>query len=374
MKIAIIEKGHFEVAFTLISLFDRDDNTITIFIDESTYNQLSFLLNGKITHYTWVVQSNESNRSFIKSMFEKIDKDSFDILYFNTIADNFINYAWHLSKIKQTRTVLTLHDVNGFFHYSPSFSIRRVTRYFGKRKLIKIIPCFNVLSETMVPHLKQKLPPTKQILNIPGGLFFPESFVRKEFNKNDTIKITIPGSIDIRRRNYSLLFEFLQSANARNIPVSITLLGGFRKNHSELIYSQCQDYLKKKDNLHIYNSEIVNQDEFDKVMNESHFIWMPLQSTAIVTDGTVEKYGASITSGNIGDAIRYGRPFFAPRYFKFDESLQKSCLKYENIEDILTFLEKLDSRTYESYLSEAVQASMNYTKDKIIERNNSLFH
>ena len=53
MKVAIIEKGHFEVAHTLISLFDNGINNITVFTDQETLHQLTFLLNGKSDRYNW---------------------------------------------------------------------------------------------------------------------------------------------------------------------------------------------------------------------------------------------------------------------------------------------------------------------------------
>ncbi|MCW3116778.1 MAG: hypothetical protein JWM28_860 [Chitinophagaceae bacterium] len=374
MNIAIIEKGHFEVAYTLISLFDTGGNKITIFADEPSYNQLTFLLQDKSLRYTWIIQRSESNRSFIQSIFAHTGSHHFDLIYFNTIADNFIRYAWHIKNLEPVKVIMTLHDINGFFQYTFSWSIRGLIRYIGKRRLIRLVPCFNVLSETLIAHLRQKLPATKKIVNIPGSFFNPGNFAGKEFHKNDSIKITIPGSVDIRRRDYGLAFDLLELAEKHSVSISITFLGSFRKNYSETIYAQYRLYSQVNNNLHIYQTGIVDQAEFDRVMNESHFIWMPLQPSAIVTDGTTEIYGTSISSGNIGDAIRYARPFFAPQHFILDNALQKNCCRYENITDIINLLVRLDEKTYQALLVEAVSASMNYTKEKIIEKNASLFY
>ena len=63
MNIALIEKGHFEVAYTLLSLFDDGQNQITVFIDQDSYQQLELMLGNKISEYTWVVQqTGEPNR------------------------------------------------------------------------------------------------------------------------------------------------------------------------------------------------------------------------------------------------------------------------------------------------------------------------
>ena len=86
MKIAIIEKGHFEVAYTLVSLFDTNINSITVFTNEETMHQLSYLLNGKLDRYTWVIQQRESNRNFIGSIFRHINDHQYDLIFFNTIG------------------------------------------------------------------------------------------------------------------------------------------------------------------------------------------------------------------------------------------------------------------------------------------------
>jgi hypothetical protein len=372
MKIAIIEKGHFEVAYTLIRLFDNGHNQLTIFIDRQSYDQLVYLLPCETDRYQWVIQHNEPNRPFIKSIFYQLGSTHFDLIYFNTIADNFIHYAWYIRKLHQRNIVMTLHDSKGFFHYPPFLSIRKLIRFAGKRKLIKIIPAFNVITETLKPFVRQQLPNKKTIFNIPGALFEPENFVPKQFIAGKPIQITIPGAVDIRRRNYDSVLDFLEKAKAIGLKVSVTLLGSFRRGQSESIYSKCLQHVESDHNLRIYQEE-VNQHEFDRVMKETHFIWMPLNQFAVVTDGVKEEYGKTISTGNTGDIIRHVRPFFAPSFFAIDTALQKSGYPYSDISGIISKLKTLTTAEYERLQREAYTASIYYTKDKIIERNKSLF-
>ena len=373
MKIAIIEKGHFEVTYTLIQLFDNDRNEITIFIDNQSYEQLAHLLHQKLNRYKWVIQKKESNREFIKLMFDQLGNTNFNLIYFNTIADNFIHYAWYIRKLRHKNIVMTLHDCKGFFNYSPSLNIRKAVRFAGKRKLIKIMPAFNVITETLIPFLQKKLHGKKPVFNIPGALFEPENFVPTKYTAGEIIKIVVPGSVDIRRRNYDLVLDFLKEVKATGLKVSVTLLGSFRKYHSESIYSKCIQQVQSNMNLHIYKEDTVSQKEFDKVIKETHFIWMPLNRFAAVTDGVKEEYGKTISTGNTGDIIRHAKPFFAPSFFAIDTALQKSGYQYSGITEIISKLKTLTTAEYERLQKEALNASLNYTKDKIIKRNKSLF-
>lgn len=374
MNIAIIEKGHFEVAYTVISLFDKGRNNITVFVEGESYRQLQLMLPEKTSHYTWVVkEKDETNRQFISRIFRFLEQQSFDLIYLNTIDDNFILYAYYLEKLKNKNTVLTLHDINGFFDYKPSLSIRRLVRYIGKRRLLKIIPAFNVLSETLTARLRSSLPSSKKLYTVPGSFFDPAFFTAKTFSAADTISIVIPGSVDTRRRSYELVFDLLRAAVQRNNKISITLLGAFKKGYSEDIQKQCKVYLQTHDNLLIYQQEIVDQPEFDKVIRESHFIWIPLQSFSTISDGVEEQYGVTTCSGNIADIIRYARPFFAPAQLLLESPLEKSCSRYKTIDDIVNVLEQLTTDSYNNMQELAQQASLHYTKDNIINANAELF-
>ena len=374
MNIAIIDNYHFEVTYTLICLFDNGKNKITVFVHSAAYKQLQYLLAEKETKYHWVVKEDpETNRDFIHRLFRYINHNQFDLLYFNTIEDNFIHYAYYLRQLKKSSTILTLHDINGFFRYQSSLSIRRLVRYIGKRRLINIIPAFNVLSETLTSHLRSCIPPSKKIFNIPGSFFDPERFTPISFSAGETVSIVIPGSVDTRRRNYELVFDLLQAAQQRNINLSITLLGSFQKEHSESIQQKCNAYFQTNNNLHIYQSSIVDQPEFDRVIGKSHFVWIPLQPFNIINDGIKEQYGISTCSGNIADIIRHAIPFFAPEQLPIESQLEKSCNRYKTIHDIIDHIAQLTSAKYDLARESARQASLHYTKDNIINRNAALF-
>ena len=374
MNVAIIDNYHFEVTYTLISLFDNKENKITIFVHREAYQQLLLMLPGKESRYTWIVkEEKQTNRAFVSEVFYHLRQHHFDLLYFNTIEDNFILYVAQLRHIKNTKMILTLHDINGFFQYQPSLSIRRLVRYIGKKRLLKIIPSFNVLSETLVATLELKLPASKKIFNIPGSFFSTKDFKPRHYKQGDTWEIAVPGSIDARRRNYTMIFDLLELARHQNIPVCITLLGSFNKGNSEEIQHQCSAYLQANNNLRIYQSDIVDQPEFDRVLTKSHFIWMPLQPTVTISDEIKEQYGVSTCSGNIADAIRHAIPFFLPSATPIDTTLEKSCTRYKSVNELATLLQHLTENKYSVLQKQAYEASLYYTKENIISRNAAIF-
>jgi hypothetical protein len=225
----------------------------------------------------------------------------------------------------------------------------------------------------LIPTLAEKIPTSKTIFNVPGAFFDPLIFIPAAYKARESIRITVPGSVDSRRRNYDSVFELLETARRHDINISITLLGGFSKRYGKEIYDRCRKYMLSATNLRIYETDMVSQPEFDNVVAESHFIWIPVQQYATVTDGTTEQYGVSITTGNIYDVIRHCRPFFAPAYFTIEKPLETGCLRYNNTDEIISTLRGLDDNMYSQYQQNAFHASMYYTKEKIISRNRKLF-
>src|SRR5688500_480776 len=113
MQIGIFETVHFEGAYPVIKLFDNGTNKITIFSYENSFRQFQHLFKDSMTNYSWVVkESSESRLHFILRVYKHSRKANFDILYFNTISDNHIVYAFMILLLRKTRIILTLHDIN----------------------------------------------------------------------------------------------------------------------------------------------------------------------------------------------------------------------------------------------------------------------
>lgn len=375
MKIAIFETGHFEVANTLVRLFDNSSNTITLFVYKSAYEQLQFLLKDRFSHYNWIVkEDNESARQFIYRMYKAAKKEKFDLLYLDTVADNFIFYALFVKLLGRTRTVVTIHDINGHFTYKPSLSIKRLFRFIGKRMLVRNVKEFNVIAAAMANQLKQKLPPGKKVYNLPGAVFYNE-VNRTIGGELKTVRIVVPGSVDYRRRDYTIIFRLLEKINGLSLPVTITLLGGFDPVYGNHILEKCRQYAGHARNLAFYETDMVEQPEFDRVMTEASIVCIPSHMDVVINDGVKETYGISICSGGIFDVVRFAKPFIIPQDLTVDDRLNASCLRYINVDDIVAHLQKLLSHPgeYAHLREQAHHASMEYTVDKVRERNADLF-
>ncbi len=375
MKIGIFETEHFEGAYPVIRLFDNDSNQITVFTYESSYRQLSHLFGEESNRYEWVIKNeNDSKYRFIYSLFREVKKRRIRLLYLNTVSNNFILYAALIMALPQTRIVLTLHDINGYFRYKPAFGLRPWVRYSGKRLLMSIVNEFNVVSLTMVDYLKKKLPENKKVHCVPGAVFDESALsIQTDFTK--MLHIVIPGTLDWRRRSYGIVFELLGECKFHLLPVKVTLLGGCSPVYGQEILERCRDYAQHHDNLIFYDSKLVDQPEFDRVMEAAHIVLIPSVINTMISDGVAETYGLSISSGNIFDVIKHAKPFIVPKALRIEPFLQKSCFQYTSLDELTDFFREIfqNKEKYPVMQQAAIEASRNYTLERVRQRNPDLF-
>lgn len=119
--------------------------------------------------------------------------------------------------------------------------------------------------------------------------------------------IVIPGTVEQQRRDYKHIISLLPYlSHAR-----VIFLG--KAGRKELPWLQEAERLFPKVDL-VFFEEKVSQSEFDYWMKKAHFLWCPIQEKTFFM-GVEECYGVTKMSGNIGDAITYGKAAIFPEAY-----------------------------------------------------------
>lgn len=376
MNIGIFETEHFEGSYPVIRLFDNGKNDITIFSYDEAYEQFRHLFPEEPNKYSWTVKpANRSKYLFIRDMYREIKRKKISLVYLNTVSNNFIVYALFVLLLRRKRVILTIHTINTHFELKPSLNPRRIIRYIGKRVLLSLVKEFNVVALTMVTSLANKLPKNKKVYCVPGAVFEESQSRQTQPTVTTHINIVIPGTVDGRRRDYEQAIDLVFLFEQQQIPSTITFLGRFYEGYGKRILERIKTLRLKTARLNYYEFATVAQPEFDRVMNEANFVFIPSVLTTVIEDGVTEQYGITMSSGNLFDVIKHAKPFIIPEPLKVDAFLEKSCFRYRNVEDIAMFIAsvKNDPGKYGGMLQDALEASRNYTIEKVRERNTGLF-
>lgn len=368
MKVAIFETHHAEAAYPVIKLFDNGKNKLTIFSYEEAYHYLEQLLQDDIKKFNRIVKKEQQSKiSFIRTIFRHTKKQKIELLYLNTISDNFIFYALLILLLRKVRVIVTIHAVNNFFDHHFSIHPRRMIRTLGKKLLIIVTREFNVISTPSVKYLESKLPKGKKVHCVPNAVF-EELYIRQtQPLPTECINIVIPGTVEKRRRNYDQVFDLMIKLTESKIPFTITLLGKLYKEYGQEILARSKAWNAQFNNVYYYEDGEINQLEFDRVIATATILFLPLEIETIVDDDIVEICGTSSTSGNITEVIRHAKPFIIPKLMAIDPVLEKACFRYNNPEEIVSFISALQQTPdlYQSLLNASLEASRNFTVNKI---------
>jgi hypothetical protein len=120
-------------------------------------------------------------------------------------------------------------------------------------------------------------------------------------SENETYTIVIPGAVSQKRRDYE---RVLKSVKNFRFPFEIIFLGKASGKELEML----QDFEQSKpENISIkYFTEKVPQDIFDDYMQKADVLWCPIQQETEFFSQK-EIYGFTKMSGNIGDAVKFGK-------------------------------------------------------------------
>ena len=375
MRVGIFETTHFEGAYPVIKCFDNGINEITIFCYEASYRQFQHLFHGQMDKYCWVVKTEKDSKyEFIYRIYKESRSRKLELLYLNTISDNFIFYSWMISQLKGIRVLVTVHSINNFFWKLPRFSLRAVVRHIGKKSLIRRVKEFNVVAITLVDCLKTKLPPSRKIYTVPGAIYEEKNWELRPLRAENVIKIVVPGIVDKRRRDYGMLVKLAELAQAAKLPISIIMLGGVNPEFGP----QVIDFIKNSPfagNIKHYTGTVVEQPEFDKQMCEAHIVLLPTTIQTYILDGIYEEYGITQSTGTLFDIVKHAKPFMAPRKLRVDPFLQDSCLRYDTADEIIDILIALveSPESWTMLQHKARNGSLHYTIDAVRQRNRGLF-
>lgn len=373
MKTGIFEMEHFEGAYPVIQLFDVPANQLVIFTDAFTYERFAELFKQDMQRFQWeVLDKSRGKWQFFRQLYRAAKKHQLELFYLNTISNNHLFYAWVIGLLRIARVVITVHDINCLFKSKGELKARPLIHHIGKKALIKRVKEFNVVSDTMIDYLHETTHGQKQVHNVPGAVFESEQHT---LAISDHLHLVVPGSLDKKRRDYHQVFALLKAAEEKQLPLQVTLLGGYMDEYGKAVIQQAKSLSLKYARVTVYNTGLVNQDEFDKQLNAAHFVFIPSVIDTAICFSIPEVYGLTKSSGNMFDVIKHARPFITPQPLRISTTLESSCFRYTSIDHLIGFLQEMMRHKdgYTNWQQKALSNSKEYTIAKVRSRNPTLF-
>lgn len=137
-------------------------------------------------------------------------------------------------------------------------------------------------------------------------LFYSENFEKQE---NRDLTVVIPGGVSQKRRDYHHVFKTIQNLKTEE-KCKFIFLGKAKDKELKQLEELSQ---KLPENISIqYFSERVSHHDFEIRMQAADILWCPIQQETEFFSRK-EIYGRTKMTGNLGDAVKYGKTAVFPK-------------------------------------------------------------
>lgn len=283
-KIAYIEiDTHAEIAADFMNLMnDSKEFSVDYYFSQRIKNQIQ-------TNNEAVFLSDNS------MILDQLRSKKYDLVIIGTVHRYFNTFLNITNKYK---TAVIVHNLN-FSKASKLDLIKNVFKedvvyrlklwwkegLFYSSKVYRNACQLLVLDKEFVSQEYQFLP-----------LFYTKEFAQ---NKNEKLTVVIPGGVSQKRRDYQHVLEVIQKTErAKNI--EFVFLGKAKGEELEAI-----EKISNQFNITYFKERIPHQD-FEMWMKKGDVLWCPIQQQTEFFSQK-EVYGKTKMTGNIGDAIKFGK-------------------------------------------------------------------
>ncbi|UKB78524.1 hypothetical protein [Chryseobacterium sp. MEBOG07] len=297
-------------------------------------------------------QIKHSNKAIFLSdssmILDQLRGKGYDLVVIGTVHRYFNTF---LAVTKKYNTAIITHNLNftkaskldlmkSIFKGDIIFRLKLWMKegLFYKTKVYQTSRSLFVLDEALISERHRFLP-----------LFYTRDFDK---TKNEDLVIVIPGGVSQNRRDYTYIFETIQNLKTDKRCQLVFL--GKASGHELKRLEQLSE--KLPENIEItYFSERVSSEDFEKWMKKADVLWCPIQQETEFFS-MKETYGLTKMTGNLGDAVAYGKLAVFPK--NYPSKLDFIIPEKGNILDQLTALSEAPFDFYKTYSKKEVQKKL----------------
>ena len=337
-KIAYIELDtHAEIALNFMELMkDSQEFSVDYYFSEKILKTLGLSASENIK------KANPEN------LLHQLSKINYDLVIIGTVH-RYFNVFEKITE--QLNTSIIAHNLN--FVKASNFDLLTAIFKEDHQYRLKLLLKEGLLRKSKVYQKAKNLLVLDEALVQKNYKCLPIFFsLNYEKPRKSIITIVIPGAVSQKRRDYERVLKQVENF-AKNSHYQIIFLGKAQGKELEML----QDFEKvKPQNISIkYFKNKVSQSEFDELMQKADILWCSIQQETEFFSQK-EIYGLTKMSGNIGDAIKFGKLAIFP-----DNYPSKYAFIIPETENV-----EAQMQTYPKYLEYNFQEK--FSKEKVLNQ------
>lgn len=333
MKIVIYEIVHLDWVIPLAEIFRNSEHQITFIVEETMQKDIKEALDDNCyKKYTWHFYNSKWK---IKKVYFELNQllkiNHFNVFWLNTVSSKHALFYLLKLKYNKIKLLVNIHDINNLFKSKWSTNIKTSIRHLNKRLLLTQCDSFLVNAERMKLYIEENKLTNKRCYWI-SPVFYKPQHIHSE--KKNFI-VVIPGTVDIRRRNYKMVLNAWEKFII-NVEAKLILAGRVSENAAAVI-EQINSSPLLKESVQTYLEDIP-ETVFQRILSQSTIIFSPQIIKSIFGDEIEEIYGITKNSGNSYDIIRHAKPAIVPEQLIVPKEIENSILRYKSEKELVALL------------------------------------
>ncbi|ROI03235.1 hypothetical protein EGI16_11740 [Chryseobacterium sp. G0240] len=230
---------------------------------------------------------------------DQLKDKNYDLIIIGTVHRYFNTF---LAITGKYRTAIVTHNLN----FTKTSKLNLIKSIFKGDVIYRLKLWWKegLLNSSEVYRKSQSLFVLDEAMTSDKHLFLPLFYTKPAGkNKNQHLMVVIPGGVSQKRRDYYDLFQKIQNLNIDE-NIEFVFLGKAKDKELTMLESLSA---RVPDSIRItYFSERVPAETFDQWMQKADVLWCPIQQDTEFFS-LKETYGVTKMTGNLGDAIVYGK-------------------------------------------------------------------
>ncbi len=382
----VINYSHFTLVECLIKVYSTDpENTIFLCTSEKNISENKWVLDRFPDLKLLPINKDED----LENYFTRMNQFNFDIAYLVTFENPVFFESLLKSKVDYP-FCLFIHNIDfwfktSYFELGKKFvknllnlkQFRGLAKSFDfhfrqfrlNKKVITLIlnqnkGKFAVLNQR-IKELTSEFIDEQRIVVIPFS-FFESVTIRPEKSNTEKLRITIPGYVTQKRRDYlGLLNAIRRNINQLKDICEFDFLGGIQNENDESTQEILILSNELSDNgmiIILHNTPSIKVNEFDQELVKADLVLANLTPKLA--------YGSNKESGIPFTMIKHAIPGLFQKGVYFMPELEKSILIFDNYDHLFDIIIDLsrDRSKVNHYKSEAIKSSENFKPEKIYNK------
>ncbi|WP_339627072.1 hypothetical protein [uncultured Winogradskyella sp.] len=333
--------NHLSYYHALSHLFDRHEVTFY------SYRAVKDSMNCKVNN--WILRrEKESSINYFFRIRKKLSEQDLIIAeepFGGTILILFLS-LFNLRK----KTILTIHNVNKWFLPKMSFSLKMIFYTLVRNKIKNNVSAYIVISPNLKKYILKSGLTQKPVYFLPFSIPTSDN---KLFKENDGVfRFCIPGSVDLKRRDYSTVIKaFSKALSGGSLNLELYLLGKANSEKPEVVdlLNQCDSINKIFKKKIFYWTNYVPENEYERVMQIADSFILNINSF-YQRSTSIEIYGITKETGILYAALNYQKRLIATYTYTLPYELMNNSQTYMDVNELTELLVTFENLQHEDKL------------------------